>query len=126
MTALRFLAAGICVVVLVLGARAGEKKADTNKEKIVGTWEVAKADGALPLGSTVEYGKDGKAKVSVKNGENTTTVDGTYTVEGDKLKLALKAGDTDLKMTLTIKKLTDKEYVSENEQGKTTEFKRKK
>jgi uncharacterized protein (TIGR03066 family) len=46
-----------------LTAAYGADKKDDNKTKIVGVWEVAK--GELPKGSTMEFTKDGKLKVTI-------------------------------------------------------------
>ena len=117
---------GVFVIGLLGGARAAEK-ADATKDKLVGSWEVVKADeGALPIGSVVEFGKDGKAKVTAKRGDKESTIEGSYALDGEKLSVTLKHDDKESKHALTIKKLTATEFVSENEKGKTAEFKRKK
>jgi len=109
------------------GGLAAEEKADVNKEKLVGTWEVVKAEqGALPVGSVVDFGKDGKAKVTHKHDGKESTAEGTYAVEGDKLTVTLKHGEKESRHVITIKKLTDTEFISANEKDKTAEFKRKK
>src|SRR5437588_1985656 len=100
MNTLRLLAGGFFAVVLIGGAE--EKKADTNKEKIVGAWEVVKADeGSLPVGTVVEYAKDGKMKITAKRGDKESSIEGTYTIEGDKISITLKAGEKDYKMAIT-------------------------
>ena len=125
MNALRLMVAGVCAVVMVAGIRA-EEKAD-NAKLLVGAWEVTKADeGALPVGSVIEFGKDGKVSVTAKRGDKESTSEGTYTVAGDKLTVTLKHEGKDIKHAITIKKLSDTVYVTENEKGKTAEFKRKK
>src|SRR5262245_3195877 len=69
MNVLRLLVAVAVACALAVGARADEKKAD-NAKLLVGTWEVAKADqGTVPVGSTVEFTKDGKMKVTHKQGD---------------------------------------------------------
>jgi uncharacterized protein (TIGR03066 family) len=126
MNALRLVASGLLTLGLVLALPVGAK-ADANKDKLVGVWEVVKADpGALPVGSTVEFGKDGKAKVTAVREGKETTAEGTFAVEGDKLTVTLKHGEKEVKHEITIKKLTDAEFVSVNEKSKTAEFKRKK
>ena len=126
MNARRQLAAGLLVVGLLSALPAAEK-ADVNKEKLVGLWEVVKADqGALPVGSVVDFGKDGKAKVTAVREGKESSVEGTFAVEGSKLTVTLKHGEKEVKHAISIKKLTDAEFVSENEKGKTAEFKRKK
>ena len=126
MNARRQMAAGLLVVGLLTALPAAEK-ADVNKEKLVGLWEVVKADpGALPVGSVVDFGKDGRAKVTAVREGKESTAEGSYAVEGNKLTVTLKHGEKEVKHAITIKKLTDTEFVSENEKGKTAEFKRKK
>src|SRR5437016_1431708 len=126
MNALRLLVVGVLTTGPVSGLPA-EEKADVNKEKLVGTWEVVKAEqGALPVGSVVDFGKDGKAKVTAVRDGKESTAEGTYAFEGNKLAVTLKHGEKEVKHAITIKKLTDTEFISENEKGKTAEFKRKK
>ena len=126
MNALRLVASGLLTFGLVLTLPVAAK-ANANKDKLVGVWEVVKAEqGALPVGSTVEFGKDGKAKVTAVREGKESSVEGTFAVEGSKLTVTLKHGEKDVKHAITIKKLTDAEFVSENDKGKTAEFKRKK
>ena len=103
------------------------RQIEQHAEKLVGVWEVVKAEqGALPVGSTIDFGKDGKAKVTAVREGKESTAEGTYVVDGTKLTVTLKHGEKEVKHAITIKKLTDTEFVSENEKGKTAEFKRKK
>ena len=103
------------VLALAVGGRAEDKKAD-NKARLVGTWEVVKADkGTLPVGATFSFTKDGNLKVAVLLDGQEKTDNATYSVEGDKLKFNEK--------TLTIKKLSDDALVLERD-GKSVEFKR--
>jgi uncharacterized protein (TIGR03066 family) len=121
MTAIRFAAAA--ALMFGLAAFAWAEKADTNKEKIVGTWEAVKGD--LPKGSTVEFTKDSKLKLTVVVDKNKVVVDGTYTVDGDNLKLTMKGPDgKEQKETLVIQKLTATDLVTKDEKGKLDEFKR--
>ena len=97
-------------------------------DKIVGAWEVTKAsEGTVPVGGTMEFTKDGKAKVTAKKDGTEITHEATYTIAGDKLTLTHKKGDEERKLALTIKKLTATELMLADEKdGKTVEFKRKK
>ena len=56
MSGLRMAVAAVVAFGLAAGVRADDKKkAETNKEKLVGVWEATKADeGTLPEGSTVD------------------------------------------------------------------------
>ena len=73
----------------------------------------------------VDFGKDGRAKVTAVREGKESTAEGSYAVEGNKLTVTLKQGEKEVKHAITIKKLTDTEFVSENEKGKTAQFKRK-
>jgi uncharacterized protein (TIGR03066 family) len=124
MNTLRLLAGWVLWATLV---PAVEAKADISKDKLAGVWEVVKADqGALPVGSTVEFSKDGKAKVThIRDGKE-TTVEGSYSLDGEKLTVKLKHDEKEVEHVITVKKLTDTEFVAVNEKSKTAEFKRKK
>src|SRR5262245_46124983 len=94
--------AGLVVLGLSTVVLAEDKKVD-NKEKLVGNWEVAKADeGTLPVGTVVSFGKDGKFKATGKRDGQERTVEGTYTVEGEKFTIVMKEGDAERKTTITI------------------------
>jgi uncharacterized protein (TIGR03066 family) len=124
MNALRLAAVAAIVCLVGAGARAEEKK-DLAKQ-LVGKWECTKADeGTLPVGSVVEFTKDGKMKVTVKQGDQEMTIDGTYTVEAHKFTFALKMGDQEHKDTITVKKISDKEMSTEDKDGKKVEMKKK-
>ena len=118
MTRLTAFAAGLAVV-LVFG---GTARTQDEATKIVGVWEVQKA-GDLPLGSTIEFAKDGKFHVKVK-GDDTVGI-GTYVVQKEKLTVKLKFGDASFEQKATIKKLTATELHLEGDDKKTEEFKRK-
>jgi uncharacterized protein (TIGR03066 family) len=122
---------------LVLGTSAasraedtkGEKKEAPNKDKLVGTWEVVKAESEKgpPPGMTVHFTKDGKATLSFKAGDKTISAEGTYKVEGDKLAITLKIGPggKDHTDTDTIVKLTDKQLIiKDSNTNKNVEFKK--
>src|SRR5580698_8285223 len=70
----------IAVVCLIVPTARPEDKPDYAK-LIVGKWEVTKADpGTVPEGAIIEFTKDGMLKASVKKGDNTNTIEGTYTL----------------------------------------------
>jgi uncharacterized protein (TIGR03066 family) len=127
MKSLRIVVVAVLVAGLFGSLRAEEKKPD-NKTLIVGVWELTKAgEGAKPpVGTTMEYTKDGKIKMTGKADGKEFVFDGTYVVEGNKLTGTMKTSDREEKGTLTIKRLTDKELVTEDEAGRVLEFKRKK
>src|SRR5260370_15298520 len=103
MNAMRLLAVGAIVCLLSAGLRA-EDKTDYAK-LMVGKWECSKADeGTLPVGSGVEFTKDGKMKVTMKMGDKDEIMTGTYTMKENTFSMVLKSGDMEHKMTITIKK----------------------
>ena len=127
MKALCIVAAGALVAGLVASLRAEEEKID-NKALIVGIWELTKvSEGGPRVGTTMEFTKDGKFKMKEKAEGKEIDVDGIYVVEGDKLTATVKSPVPSGKSTATIKKLTDKELVTKNEDGgRVLEFKRMK
>jgi uncharacterized protein (TIGR03066 family) len=103
----------------------GAGKPPSNKDKILGAWEVAKSE-QVPKGSSLEFLKDGKVTMIVKEGKTETKMGGTYTVEGDKVTIITKGRDgKEHKDPATIVKLTDTELVTRDDKGKTDEYKKK-
>jgi uncharacterized protein (TIGR03066 family) len=107
-------------VLVSLNARA-EDKAD--KDKLLGKWEAVK--GELPAGSTVEFTKDGKIKVSVKQEGKTEKHDGTYKLDGGTITVTHKRDGEESRRSFKVKKLTGEVLVVEGDKG-TVEFKRAK
>ena len=125
MNVLRLLVAGVTVCALTANVRAEEKKVD-NAKLLVGSWEVTKADPeTLPPHTVVEFGKEGKMKVTTKKEGKDESHDGTYKVDGDKFTITMKHGDKEMVMVITIKKISDTELVTANEAGKGVTFKKK-
>ena len=102
-------------------ARADDKK--DYAKKIVGKWEVTKADeGTLPKGTIVVFDKDGKFKAMENADAKDSVFEGTYTVDGEKFEV--KIGDNTHKMTIT--KLTDTELHTKDDDGKVVQVTKKK
>jgi uncharacterized protein (TIGR03066 family) len=117
-------ALGVLIAATAGTAARADEKADA--KKLVGTWELTKSGGDLPVGATVEFTKDGKLNVAVKADGQEMKFDGTYTLKDDKLTVKLKVGDMSVEETATVKKLTDDALVIEDKDKKTDEFKKKK
>src|SRR5436305_10384199 len=100
---------------------AGSALAADNATKILGTWEAVK--GEIPPGTTVEFTKDGKLKVVVKNEDKTITIEGTYKVKGDTLEVTTNHKGEEKTETIKLKTLTDTKLVTENEKGSIDELK---
>jgi uncharacterized protein (TIGR03066 family) len=136
MNVLRLVFVACVAAALAAGASADDKKDGKDKdkvskakEKIVGVWEI-QAKGAPPGATpTMEFTKDGKLTLIAKAGDKEFKVEGTYTVEDDKLTTTLKppmGGGKEFKQTWTITKLTDTDLETKDDKGKVTQFTKKK
>jgi uncharacterized protein (TIGR03066 family) len=108
---------------LALTARAEDKKG-VDAKKVMGTWVCT--EGKNIEGATVEFLKDGKGKVTHKQDGKDVTMDFTYTLDGDTIKVKHKDKDgKDVEMSHKITTLTDKEMVAENKEEGVHKFKKK-
>jgi uncharacterized protein (TIGR03066 family) len=124
MNALRSLGVGVLVAVLGAGARA-EDKPDYAK-LVVGKWEVTKADeGTVPVGTVIEFTKDGKLKATIKKGGEEANVEGTYKVEGDAFVQTTNQGGEERTRKITIAKISARQMALKNPEGKAVELKKK-
>jgi len=112
--------------VAIVGFATTAQAQDDNAKKIVGIWEVAKAGGDLPAGSTIEFTKDGMINAVVKVEGMEVKLDGTYTVAKEKLTVKIKVADQNIEEVATIKKLTDDALEIEDKDKKVDVFKKKK
>ena len=122
----RFVTAIAAVVVFAGIAGAQDKKIDP--AKLVGKWEVTKSEVPDLKGAAVEFTKDGKLSVmAIVEGKKREFV-GTYSVDGDKLKVTLKSkdGGEENSDTDTIKSLADDKIVLVDKEKKETELTKKK
>lgn len=104
----------LAVMLVCVGVSAKDEKIDA--KKLVGKWEPKEKKGG---GSAViEFTKDGKVMITITSKGKEVKFDGTYKVEGDKVKTTMKFGDKEQTDTQTISKLTDTELVSKDEKGK--------
>ncbi len=84
---MRAVAVALAAVGLLATACAGHA-ADDNKELIVGTWEIVYSDAKdVPVGTKLEFTKDGKMKLSAKVDGREVTANGGYKVDKDTLTL---------------------------------------
>ena len=102
-----------------------EPKKDDTIEKLLGKWEVIRADASPDsLGGIVTFEKDGKLSIVIKTGNGKDVkVEGNYKLEKDKLTTDIGNGSPD---TDTIKKLTADDLELENADKKVTIMKKKK
>ena len=73
----------------LLGPTSAARAGDDNKELAIGIWEIAYSDAKdVPVGTKLEFTKDGKMKLIVKADGKEVAVDGGgYTVEKDVITL---------------------------------------
>lgn len=110
------------VAVFVTGASV---KAD-DKDKLVGKWELTKSGGDVPMGTIVEFTKDGKIIADVPLDGKNVKFTGTYKLDGKKLELSVANNDQkmDFKFTVTFK--GDDELSLEDTDKKVDVYKKKK
>ena len=113
---------GTAFLLLLAGSTQADSKED-NAKKILGTWEAVK--GQIPPGTTLEFTKDGKLKVTIKLEDKTAVVEAAYKVEDQTLKITTKREGKEKTENVKIKTLTDTKLVTENEKGSVDEFKKK-
>jgi len=128
----RELLLGLVVLALGFGAVSvrAEQNKDSNSTKILGKWLTAKG----PEKVTLEFMKDGKIRVTIekevtKKGAAKSeivkeTIEGSYKLDGNKVTLTAKVEGEEVKRTMTIKTLTDKTLVTEDERGMKEEYRR--
>jgi len=126
MYAARFALVGILMLGLMFVARAGDKdkdkgdkKGDSIKDKLVGTWEAQKGKG-LPPGTRIQFTKDGKVTITGKKDEKEIKIQGTYKLDGKKLSLTTKQNDEERTRDITINKVSDDQLVLEGGPKKET------
>ncbi len=106
---------------------ADEKKAvPIDAAKLVAKWELEKTTAdSLPKGTIVEFTKDTMVLTIELNGKQ-HELKGKYTVQGDKLRVTLRIGETEGKEQIdTIKALTDDKLILAVDKGE-LEFVKKK
>jgi uncharacterized protein (TIGR03066 family) len=116
----------VAVAVLMSATAPAQEKGDLAK-KLVGKWEVKKADaGTVPEGTLVEFSKDGKMKVSAKKDGTEMAFEGTYKVGKDSFTMTLKVGEMEKSQTIKVTEITETMMKTEGEDGKKVELERKK
>lgn len=92
----------ICAVVLGLSVVCAPARAD-DAAKLLGKWEVTKSGGETPVGSVVEFAKDGKMVANVTLDGKDLKLTGTYKLDGKKLSVKLALNEQKIEHDFTIK-----------------------
>ena len=125
MNALKLLAAVAVACLVGPAVRADDK--DDYAKKVVGKWEVTKADeGGPPQGAVIEFTADGKVKYTGKKGDAVEMHEGTYKVDGNKVTVTMKAEGKEESHTVTITKISDTAMSVDGGDGKKAELTKKK
>ena len=91
----------------------------------MGAWRSPKT-GDLPEGTVVEFQKEVKLVVLLKEDGKDMKLEGTYKIEKEKLNVTITVMGEKHEEALTIKKLTDDTLELEDKDKKTETFKKKK
>jgi uncharacterized protein (TIGR03066 family) len=115
MKSVRLAVAAVLVLGLAFAARGdnkdkGDRKGDSIKDKLVGTWELEKGQG-VPLGARMQFTRDGKFISTGKRGDKQVKNEGTWKIDGDTLKLTTKRGGKEQTIENSITKVDDKQLV---------------
>ena len=118
------LGCGAAAILMFSAASAADDKKDEtiDLKKIVGKWEPS--EGKKDFKVLAEFTDKGKLSLWITVMEKTDKIEGTYTVDGNKLDLTLSIGGKEQKEVLTILKLTDEEMATEDSRGMKETFKR--
>jgi uncharacterized protein (TIGR03066 family) len=105
---------GFALMAVMGAVSADDEKIDT--KKLVGKWETNDKDkGKL----VIEFSKDGKYQIAT--GRKEDDLGGTYTVDGNMVKISQKSGDIEIMELMIISKLSDTELICVRGQKKQSE-----
>lgn len=111
------LGSALAVALAAAAATAGgQKDGPIDPKKLVGTWEPAEAKKGTE--TRMEFTKDGKLAIRTKTGDKADTFDGTYKLDGNKLKLSVKLGEKTVDTEVVVLRLTDDRVETEDGKGK--------
>jgi uncharacterized protein (TIGR03066 family) len=112
---------------LLLFATAQVDDTKAIEKTLTGIWEAVRGSETVPLSSTLEFTKDGKVKLVLKDGDDKKEIQGSYKMDGPSaLKLTLEIDGQKHSERIKIEKLAEKELVIVDEQNKKDVFKRRK
>ena len=110
---MRIALVGLALATLSGPAAAGDA---LDPKLLVGTWAYqGSTKDKGPDRIILSYTADGKVSGEARLGADPVKVEGTYTVDGDKIRMKLRAGDKAIGSLVTVTKLTDTEMVASDE-----------
>src|SRR5438445_215290 len=102
--------AALALAASLLASSSSHGQTPKEKERILGKWETKEKAGDKEVTMGFEFTKAGKLRMFVES----VSLEGTYRwVDKDRIEVAFKApgSDKEERLTLTVKKLDDKELV---------------
>jgi uncharacterized protein (TIGR03066 family) len=122
MNVLKLCAVGVVMCLVVAGVRADDS--DLAKQ-LVGKWELTKAaEGTPPVGTIVEFTKDGTVKVSGKNEDKPFSMEGKYKLETNGFVCTFNENGKEKVIVHKDVKIDGKMMTFMTEDGKVVELKR--
>ena len=112
----------VAMVSMACGLAAADDQVEI--KNLIGKWELSEAKPGQSM--TLEFTKEMKMTVIVGEAGKETKIDGMFQVDANKLHVQLKFMNEELKETLTVKKLTLDELVTEDSKGKSETLRKKK
>lgn len=101
-----------CALVMVVSAVYAEDKVEKiDAKKLAGKWQETGKDKEV-----TEFTADGKIRISPA--QKKEPIEGTYTLDGNKIKVKIKFGKEEITETLTVTKLTDTDLTFTSEDNK--------
>jgi uncharacterized protein (TIGR03066 family) len=114
----------ICVLAVIAGAGEEQQRPDEAK-LVVGKWKVANDNKDLPAGTVLEFGKDRKLKITLREAGKEEHLSGVYKVEGDRIHVTLRFGAVEEKREpLLIKRICEQELIVQPPRGATVKLRR--
>ena len=109
---------GCALAVGLVAAAAADDKKDLpiDGKKLVGKWEPKEAKKEVTM--VLEFTKDQKTLLTVTAKGRTEKAEGTYKLDGNKLKIKIKLGEREVDQELAVLRLTDQELETEDSKGK--------
>jgi uncharacterized protein (TIGR03066 family) len=122
----RLLVAGMVVCELVASTGTADKSEKSDAAKLlIGKWQTTKDHKEAPVGTVIEFTKDRKMRVTLKEGRKEENIEGVYALEDDRIQYTLKLGGKDEKKApITIRRITAEQLVLKAKEGDPLELKR--
>jgi len=113
----------LSLLILSLSGAIALAQEKLDPKKLLGKWEPV--DSKL-TNLTLEFLDKGRWTLTVDIMGKTEKAEGTYKLDGNKLEVTISFAGQEQKELLTVKKLTDTEFVTTDSKGKDEAFRRKK